>query len=368
MGHGLGIAAVALTLMATAQEHIEGEVPSVMPRRGGPGNTVVIRAGDDPAARFAEMQLLRGMPLQAVTAARKCLDANPSSLQCRDVLGRAAAQAGNCGPALEALAIVRGTEEWSARSAMAEGLCRVKSGDLEYARVVFDEAWMLNPNLLDVWTQRGLVNARLRDFEELENDIWSLVNEDPEPWQLDLLELWRDHAADDPGADAILASYAYRGTTRDERGIQVHLALVACERWIAVNDPHTALAISNLGAEMSRGHVRLSACRAEATRLDGDPVLASAIVERPWNVRNDTPLLDAVNVRAYVDMGRLEEAATIQASLPDAYEPSAVLSAWYLARAVGDASGMALARARLQGLVADADRALSNLIPAHQVP
>ncbi len=368
MGHGLWIAAVALTLMATAQEPNEGEAPSVMPRRGGPGNTVVIREGDDPAARFAEMHLMRGMPLQAVTAARKCLEAKPNSLQCRDVLGRAAAQAGNCGPALDALAIVRGTAEWSARSAMAEGLCRVKSGELEYARAVFDEAWMLNPNLLDVWTQRGLINARLRDFEQLDDDIWRLVDEDPEPWQLDLLELWRDHAADDPGADAIIASYAYRGTTRSERGMQVHIALVACERWIAVSDPHMALAVSNLGAEMSRGHVRLSACRAEATRLDGDPVLASAIVERPWNVRNDTPLLDAVNVRAYVDMGRLEEAAAIQAELPDAYEPSAVLSAWYLARALGDANGMSHARSRLHGLVADVDRALASLIPAYQVP
>lgn len=335
----------------------------MMPRGGAGGSPITLEPGDDPVAKMAEAQLKRGMPLMAAQMADQCLEKRPEAHACREVLGRAAALAGNCTRAFLVLSEVRVSPAWSAQAAVAEGLCHVRTGDLEQALTAFDEAAMLQPAWDEPWLQRGLVNARLGRHADLAVDLATYDDRGGSAANRELLELWQVWALRDGSIDGRLAERRARPAGNSERGLLLHVALLDCYRWLELGDPIEAETAARVGINLSRGHTRLQACRGEATRRSGDPYLAEGLLIRPWDKNRDTPALDAVVVRVFVDEGRLEEAQERLASLPDKLDPDALLSQAYLARATGNEAALAAAKKELAARVPDVEGEIARLVP-----
>ncbi|MCB9665195.1 MAG: hypothetical protein H6732_13880 [Alphaproteobacteria bacterium] len=307
------------------------------------------------------MRLRGGMPMLAAEAARRCLRLRPNDVRCVDVLGRATAATGNCDEALPALRTLRALGRWDTGAAIAEGVCRVRVGDLDGARVAFEEGTLLDDQDPDPWMQRGLVDARLGDVDGLDEAIEAVAERGGERWKLDLLVLWRTSL--DPGGavDGLLWRYAVDPprTGGAAAGLAIHVGLLACERGLEVGDPVQALVDSERGLAASRGHLRLRACRAEATRRIGDAGAALRQSARPWDDWRTTAVLDAVQIRALVDVDRADEARAALREVEHPELPDLLVSAWYVARARGDRAAMDRAETQL---AARSPRDLATLV------
>lgn len=336
---------------------IAGAEPTPMPRRRA--------APAEPAAVFvrrAETALAAGLPVAAIDLATACLEVRPEAYLCREVLGRAAQVGGQCERALVELALVRHVSgAWTTRSAVAEGVCWVKLGDLESALVAFDEAVRLGPQTTEPWLQRALVDARLRRADDLARDVVELEARGADLDSLGVAALWQAATAGPEVLDAQLALLDDWAPGPAERSTIVHAALLSCQRWLDLGDPVAAARDAVRAVGDARGHARLRACRGEALRRAGDPHGTVAMLWRPWDDVQDAPVLDTVMARALADLGDLEGAAARARDL--GHDPDAARTAWYLARARGDAAGMEEARARLAHDVDDPDADLARLVP-----
>lgn len=319
------------------------------------------------SAQMANAQMRQGMPLMAVNAALACLKDTPDNLECKAVLGRSASMIGNCVSALPALADVRGTASWGMPEALAEGVCRVRDVDLEGALAAFDEATRLKPDTQATWLQRGLVDARLGRVDDLDADLAAAEKTtDYQDWVGQMLGVWRAYLTTDD-VDWVLWKTARDGGDNLHRNVQLHLALVDCQRWLDLGDPVRADHAARLGIAVTRGHARLLSCRGEAVRREGDPYLADQLVDRPWDKLKETPLLDTVRSRLLVDLGRYDEAEALLDALPDPAEPEALASWWYLSRARGDAAQEARYRRLYEALEPLPHRPLELLDPIAEV-
>lgn len=326
-------------------------------RPGGRG------AGRDEEAVRAEQLMTMGMPLKAVDVARSCLDIRPDSLDCKVVLGRAAALAGRCPVALDALADVRGSRRWSQLDALSEAACRQRVGDVSGAVAAYDEAAGFGFQDPSIWFQRGLMEARIGDFAGLDADLTHLREHDAEVWRADTLEAWWWVERGDERADGAIALFLRSGPEGAEPEQRMQMAILQCERMLDEGDPFSAEVSARQDLRIGRGQPRLVACRAEAVRRQGRAIDASLMVRRSWDAPRSQPIVDAIEVRALVDLRRFDEAKEALAALPDPNELGALASAWYYEDALGHADAAARLAARYTALGGRAQRPLSALAP-----
>jgi hypothetical protein len=321
------------------------------------------RAVTDVDAQQASQLLEQGMPLRAVDVARACLDARPDSLDCKVVLGRAAALAGRCPVALDAIAEVRGTRRWAQMDALSEAACRQRVGDVSGAIAAYDDAVGFGFQDPSIWFQRGLMEARIGDFVGLDADLRHLRDHDLEVWRADTLEAWSWVERGDPRADSAIALFLRDGADGAEPEQRMQMAILQCERLLDEGDPFSAEASARQDLRISRGQPRLVACRAEAVRRQGRALDASLMVRRSWDAPRSQPIVDAIEVRALEDLRRFDDAKVALDALPDPRELQAVASAWYYESALGHADAADRLAARYTALGGRPQRPLSALAP-----
>jgi tetratricopeptide (TPR) repeat protein len=324
---------------------------------------VRLRPGDDADAKLAEARLVGGRPQLAEEAARACLERKPDSIDCLSVWVRAVSAAGRCGGTEASFARVRAAGKWDAKTALAEGLCLMRVGDMAAAREAFEEAMANREDFAMAQFQLGMVAIREGWFDLVEELRTSLDVLDGTEWMDLVLEGWLAFEQGDPRMDALLAEFAARTIIDGTRTAQAQLAILECERWMELNDPVKAAEVAMLGVVATYHQVRLVACRAEALRRLGDPVEAYHLLDRPWNRGMSGVAREASMVRALVDLGRVDEAEALLATLPDAGDPEVVASQWYVARRKQDAGAMALAERRYALVVGPTRADLSRFVP-----
>lgn len=317
----------------------------------------------DPEAERAEQMLQTGMPLKAVEVARTCLDARPGTLDCEVVLGRAAALAGRCPVALEALATVRSSRRWAQLDALSEAACRQRVGDVAGASAAFDEAVGFGMQDPSTWFQRGLMEARIGDLDGLADDLSLLRDRDRETWRADTLEAWALVERGDPRADAAIEVFLRGDVANAEPEQRMQMAILRCLRLLDLGDPFAAEVSARDELGIGRGQPRLVACRTEAVRRQGRAIDAWVMVNRSWDAARSQPIVDAIEVRTLVDLRRFDEASALLATLPDRFDLEAVASAWYLQTTLGHSDEAAALASRYAALDAPAQRPLSALLP-----
>lgn len=299
----------------------------------------------DPDALRAESLVAQGMPMLAVDAARKCLEARPGTLDCQVVLGRAAALAGRCEVALTALDAVRPSRRWSLTDALSEAACRQRVGDVAGARAAYQDAIGFSPTDVSIYFQRGLMEARVGDLRALDADLTRVRSLDADPSRGDTLEAWGWVERGDARADAAIYTFVSRTAVTADPEQRMQMAILQCQRLLDVGDPFAAETSAREDLRISRGQPRLVACRAEAVRRQGRALDAWVMVNYAWAAPRSQPIVDAIEVRTLVDLGRLDEARDLLATLPDPRDVEAIASAWYLHTARGDAAAASHASA-----------------------
>lgn len=319
--------------------------------------------GRDADAVRGELAFQQGMPLKAVEIAQDCLTARPDTLDCQVVLGRAAALAGRCPVALDALDKVRGTRRWAQIDALSEAACRQRVGDVSGAVAAYDDAVGFGFQDPSIWFQRGLMEARIGDFDGLQADLERLRQHDDETWRADTLEAWSWVERGDSRADGAIALFLRSGPSVAEPEQRMQMAILQCERLLDEGDPFSAEVSARQELGIARGQPRLVACRSEAIRRQGRAVDALIMVRRSWDAPRSQPIVDAIAVRSLTDLRRFDEARQALADLPDPRELEAVASAWYLAVATGHTDDAARLAERYVAVGGRPQRPLSRLAP-----
>lgn len=331
---------------------------------------VSIKPGTHPKAALAEAKLQAGQPLLAADAAYQCVQEDPSILSCWGVMARARARLGQCGLVRDVFTKLRPTAEWDGALAMAEGLCGLRRGELSFAFGVLDEALMLRDRDPVPRFERAIAALRSHRFEQALEDMEALHEADPtlgvnapgqEPWMADLIDAWwqLETAGNIDGALALARDFPGEAgsTTRSQ------WSLLECRRWLEVGDPFEAELAARTSLSGAVGQTRLIACRLEALRRMRDDSESWIVVTRPWHKLADSVAMDAVKVRMHVDQGELPEAKALLAKLVMDADPDVVASAWYVARAEGDAAAMARYAAEYARWGQPKGRELESYIP-----
>jgi predicted Zn-dependent protease len=372
---GLAVAAGPEGALPSAEEPAwkeapEGQAPTAAPRPdarpgpdgggGGGGVKLRVRKGDDMEAVMAEARLKSGRPLMAADMARQCLARRPDAIACRRVMLRALAGAGLCAEALPGLEALRSEGEWSADLALAEGLCRLRVGDPATAREAFLEAARMKDKEPLYRYEAAMASVRRAEFDGFDDLIGELEDSN-QPWMADALGAWRAVERGDADVDGRLAWVGALGEA-EGMALPAQVAMMNCRRWLDLGDPVAADAVAKRGVKASMQQTRLLGCRAEALRRQGWAAEALELVMRPWNEAADTPALDAVRVRALVDLGRMGEAAEAVAKLSRSEDPDLIAARWYFARAAGGPDAPRWA-ARYVAWPAPAGRGLETYTP-----
>ena len=238
--------------------------------------------------------------------------------------------------------------------------CHARHGD--YAEAVYwqEEATLLDPELASGWAILGMYRYRLGDH-------WGATE------ALDLA------AAEDP-ADMRLA-YAYATIAVDEGDHeQVDELLSALRRaprglvssWILearleldLGNPVLAAEAADIAVSREQGGSGGLVVRAEALRRLGDWREANSLLSRRARFFKQRPAMWAVQARVYVDAGELLDARELLANARQVnpHDPELTASAWYLARAEGDAAAMTELEALYELQQPNALRALGHLVP-----
>jgi len=288
----------------------------------------------DPSAVIADLKVDSGQVLIGAQIAEQCMEAHPDNLDCLAVHARARSRLGQCSKLDATFAQLRRSIWWDAPTALAEGMCRLREGDLSTAFVAMDEALVLLDRDPVPRFERSIAAIRAGWTEVYTSDIAELDDADKADWMADLLRAWTELQAGDERLDATLALNAAWPTTPGLVG-RPQWALLDCRRWLDVGDPFEAERVARASLNTTVGQTRLAACRVEALRRVGDDSEAWFVLTRPWHAAASSVALDAVRVRSLVDAGQLAEASALAARIPRIADPDVVASSWYLARALG---------------------------------
>ena len=89
----------------------------------------------NPSAVIADLKVDSGQVLIGAQIAEQCMEAHPDSLDCLAVHARARSRLGQCSKLDATFAQLRRSIWWDAPTALAEGMCRLREGDLSTAFV-----------------------------------------------------------------------------------------------------------------------------------------------------------------------------------------------------------------------------------------
>lgn len=330
---------------------------------GLPDKGVRLKKGDDLEAKLAEARLTGGRPQMAQEAAKVCLDKRPDALECLSVWARAASASGHCVGVEPAFQRLRVEGPWDAKTALAEGLCLMRLGDFGAAREAFEEASVLREDFAMARFQLGMVAVRDGELDLVRGVIDELLVLEETEWMVLVLEGWLAMEVGGEQVDAMLHDSLARTGEDGTRNALAQLAVMDCERWMALGDPLKAADVAKLGVKVTFHQVRLVACRAEALRRAGDPVEAFYLLDRPWNKGVAGMARESTLVRVLADLGRLDEAAAALAQIEDRLDPDVIAAEWYLSRRRGEVVRAAELARLYAGVVSAQGASLNAYLP-----
>ncbi len=315
--------------------------------------------GRAAAMAQANHMLQAGRWRMAIEAYEAILVEHPASAKARLGLAIALGEVSRCDRALPILTQLRTRPVWSARAALAEGNCHLRTGDRPAASAAFEEAYLLDPDFnatVQVAYVRG-EEGRLVDFEQA----------------LDGLVVQRGGGL---AESTVRADIALRTGSKalgmylvesdllnlSSRSPQVHL--IDARRWLDLDHPAHAASVLLTALRINMSHVQSAIWRAEALRRAGQLADADSALSRPMiRHANNVPMGRSVRARMAIDAGDLEGARRILTGLPS--DEEGLATRWYLARAEGEKIEMRDLAARWSEWVRARDRTLKQLIPIH---
>jgi Flp pilus assembly protein TadD len=281
-----------------------------------------------PQLMIGRAKLQMGRWREARVAFQSALERRPRSWRAKEGLATSLAGMGRCSGALELLGELR-EKHWTAALAVAEGQCRMRTGDRSGARVAFEEALWLEGGQPTTRYQAAILTAELGDDPGPTLEV--LENSDP-VWALTARATIASERGD-PDLDALLWQL---DAAAERAGPRSQMLILDGLRWLRLGHVSAADEAFYQALRASPSHVRAGALRAEARRRLGDTLQATAVMGRSFLLRTEqTPLLLAVRSRIQADLGDLEQAEGMLSELPRPDSAEALASRWYLARARG---------------------------------
>ncbi len=293
----------------------------------------------DGTARSGLAMLRAGKPRAAIASLEANLALAPDSQPIQMALGRAYGRIGRCDRAMGYLDATRDAPGFDAIAAMAGALCAGRLGLLEEALAYEERGLSVEPDDVRLLTTYALDLARAGDAGGSEAAVDALVVAHP---KRDASAFARASLALQEGdldaLDVELALWERADRDTDE------VSRLRAQAALDLDDPRSALREIDAMQRLRHGP-NVRQLRAEAWRRLGAPGSALGELDGPRNGVLEGPDVDAVRVRALVDMGQLDEAAALLSlnggDDVSRREPDMLASAWYLARARGDAGAQA---------------------------
>ena len=323
--------------------------------------TKLAPAAPDGTARAGLAMLRAGKPRAAIASLEANLALAPESLPIQMALGRAYGRSGRCSTAIGYLDATRDAPGFDALAAMAGALCAGRLGLLDEALDYEARGLAIEPDDVRLLTTYALDLARAGDAAGSDAALDALVVAHP---KRDASAFARASLALQEGdlaaLDVELALWERTDRDTDE------VARLRAQAALDVDDPGTALREIDAMQRLRHGP-NVRQLRAEAWRRLGAPGSALGELDGPRNGVLEGPDVDAVRVRALVDLGQLDEAAALLlfngGDDVSRREPDMLASAWYLARARGDAGAQARYAAAWRASEPSRVRRLEHYVP-----
>lgn len=302
--------------------------------------------------------LREARPVLAAHAFRQQIAVDPDAVAAHVGLGRSLARQGRCTDAMAELAPYEDTTPFGAEVALTAALCSSRLGYLDDALYYDRLAVEIDPDNARAWTNLALDLHEAGDLTGAEEALNRLV------------VIGREGRDGSLYARAVLALRAGRIEEMDlllqlwgrEDRSNGELRRLLAQSWLDMDDPVAALAVLDSRRRLKRSYQE-NWLRAEAMRRQGDPAAALHWVDASRLHPFQGSSVDAVRVRALVDLDKLAEASKLAAELTDLADPETVASRWYLARARGDAADMETSAREYAASQPNPLRKLENLVP-----
>ena len=328
-------------------------------RKGGKGGKAPKAGGEQKVGQSMGNSMLRsGNNAAAAVSFRKAIKHDPTQVAAHVGLGKALARDGKCEDALVELLPYVDTVPFGTDAALLTSTCAHRLGFLEDA-VYYDRvAIEIDPENARAWSNLAL------DLDEA-NDAVGVAEALEE-----LNGLGRDGRDASMYARAVLAIREgdidefdiLAQLWKRERRSKEELRRLTAQTWLDMNDPLAALATIEAVHKLNRSYQEMW-LRAEAARRAGDAEQALLYIDRHGKRPLQGSAAEAVRIRARVDTGDIAGAQEVLAAYDDIVDDEIVASAWYVARATGDAPGMERAAREYAEVQVSPLRTLESLVP-----
>ncbi len=347
--------ALAGPLKGPAAKAGSGGAPRL--QQGEPERPAVGSGGVRPGLRRGNAYLRQGYYRAAVEAFQGVITRFPEDPEAHIGLGSAQARLGRCDAALDEFVHWSDARAFGMRHALLAAGCAAQQGFAADALVFDLVAQERYPTSRTALTRVALDAHRAGE---------SVVRD------MALEYLWYVSAAQDESLFAEAALALNRGDIDEfdalvdqwnrEGRSPLELARLQAQSWLDLNDPGQAVR-TFLGLRRVRRGEEARIILAESLRRMGRPSEATRQLSSLLNGTVESAAADAIRVRIAVDVGDLAAADTLAAENPDVGDEDWSATEWYLARAHGDAAGMAAAAAEYSAVVASPLRTLEQLRP-----
>ena len=268
----------------------------------------------------------------AKEAFERALVEKPQSGRARVGLAQVLALEGQCDEALRHLESVRGERAWTTEAILHEAVCLYRTGDESAYLAALQEALVLKPRDVSLWFQMSLGLLRVGDIAGAREALETVERLPDSEHLTAMLEAAIAFETGAPDADYLIHRFIYQ--TSRIPSLMVQGLILDTRRWLALGLPVEADRVIERVILMDLRNVAASAWRAEAYRMMGKPEKALGAMLQPAVAVADSPLRDAIRIRALVDLGRYDEARAWLERHPIPMLKQTLASRWYLAIAV----------------------------------
>ncbi len=329
--------------LALAADGPEGKAAKAGRKRGG--------------APVGDMLLDAGRTRAAAGQFKKRVQADPDSVAGWVGWAMAQARLGRCEDALEKFWPYTHTRPFKTTAALMASRCSARLGFVDDALHFDMLALQRNPGNLKALNALALDLHQAGDLAgaaEVVDRLLVIDSKKDSSLFAEAAIALREGRLDD--FDAIVAVWEREGRPVDE------LMRLRAYSWLDLDDPAQALREITRVFKLDRG-LEARLLLSETNRRLGYTDTADLEYERPYRTKLVGFEADVLRVRVRVDQGRLDEASELLAPHVDAIDEDVVASRWYLARALGDAAGLARAEADWAGVRLSPLRELGQLVP-----
>lgn len=339
---------LCLLVPASGEDEVAPEVP----------NAQMVELG---VAVFPGVRMLQdGRYKQALAAFMELHEEHPDNRRLHLLIGQAYFAMNDCAAGEDWVLEHRKRPAFRIRTAALIAACRARQGG--YAEAVYwqEEAVLLDADTASTWALLGIYRYRQGDFwgaEEALDEAYAL-----DPTDMRLLYAYATIALSDGNHDNIDQLIQ---NLRDHPQGALHSYVLEARLELDLGNPVLAADAGHKAVRRDFSGASGLVVKAEALRRQGDWRQAGDLLQRRARGFKQRPAMWAVQARVWIDDGDFGSAHDIidAAVVANPYDPELVATAWYLARAEGDAEGMASWAELYDVLQPNPYRPLTALVP-----